>query len=81
MTTLTAGLLARGLLVSVPSQDLRSQWFVAELTPLTVAGAATASGNLALTAFPFDPRRGTVMQTLGRRTERVNKLRPHVVLR
>jgi hypothetical protein len=52
---LTAGLLARGLLISAPSQDLRSQWFVAELTPLTVAGAAAASGNVAFTAFPFDP--------------------------
>jgi len=50
----TAGLLAGGLLVSVPSQE-RSQWLAAEFTPLTVAGAAAASDNIAPTAFPFDP--------------------------
>jgi hypothetical protein len=80
-----AGLLARG---SLPIADLpgNAQWSVmATGSPLTVAGAATASApvRVVLTVFPINPldfvRRGTIAFTLSGRLAPVNEAKIPVV--
>jgi hypothetical protein len=58
---MTAGLLARGSLLKgrLPG-TIRSSGLLVLSSPLTVAGAAAALRDYALTAFPFDPFWGTV---------------------